>query len=139
MQCLPSLQLRHLEIFCFPRHLGVELRSIVVFVLSAVLAFTFAASFSAPANVMLIGTAVAFNAVVEVADAFFDMLAANAGKRIFVTAVTGVTAVIVAHMASCTARIVVVIQHEKLVVVECRRNPFLLSVALAAISADLFS
>jgi hypothetical protein len=106
---------------------------------SAVLAFTFAASFSsAPPDVMLIGTAMAFNAVVEVAYAFFDMLAANIGKRVLVATVTGVLAVVIAHMAGCTARIVIAIQCEELVVIERRRNPFFLRVALAAIAGNLF-
>ena len=51
------------------------------------------------ANVMFVGIAVALDTVVKVTDSFFDMLAPNIRRRVFVATITCVTAVVVAHMA----------------------------------------
>jgi hypothetical protein len=61
----------------------------------------------------------------------------DVGRRVLVAAVAGVAAVVVAHVAGNAAGVVVTIQREVLVVVEGRRRPFVLVVALAAIAGDL--
>ena len=89
------------------------------------------------ANVMFVGIAVALDTVVKVTDSFFDMLAPNIRRRVFVATITGVTAVVVAHMAGDAARIVIAVKREILVVIESRWCPLVLLVALAAVAAHL--
>lgn len=86
---------------------------------------------------MFIGASVTFNAILETADSFLDVLTPNLRWRMFVTAVTGVTTVVVAHMAGRTLGRVIAVKHEEFVVVESRRFPFLLAVALRAVAAKL--
>ena len=83
---------------------------------------------------MLIGTAVALNTIVKLADAFFDMLAPDVGQCVFVTAITGVAAVVVANMASRADSVMVTVKRKVLVMVEACRRPLLLRVALKAIA-----
>ena len=99
-----------------------------------VLALALAPSF-ASLDVMFVGTAVAFNTVVKFADAFLDVLAPDVGQRVFMTAIAGVTAVIVASMASRTGNVVVAIKRKVLVVVKACRRPLLLRVTLKAIAS----
>jgi hypothetical protein len=88
-------------------------------------------------DILLVGTAMAFNTVLEVADTLLDVFAPDLLGRVFVATVAGIAAVVVADMACHTFHVVVVIQSEILVVIECRRHPFLLGMALAAIARDL--
>lgn len=86
---------------------------------------------------MLVGAPVALNTIVEIADAFLYMFAANVFWRMLVTAVAGVAAVIIALMASHATGAVVAVENEILVVIERRRCPLALVVALAAIAGNL--
>lgn len=55
--------------------------------------FVFARIVTSTPDVMLIAIAVALNTIVEIADAFFDMLAANAVWCVLVAAIAGITPV----------------------------------------------
>ena len=75
-----------------------------------ILIITFSLPFSVPAmDIMFTSTSVTRNAIVEIEDAFLDVLATNACKRVFVAAIASVTAVVVAHMTGHTARIVIAV------------------------------
>ena len=91
----------------------------------------------AAADVMFIAAAMTLDTIVELADAFFDVLPTNVLERVLMASVAGVATVVVAGMAGHTACVVVTIEFEVLVVIECRRRPFLLRMALAAIASDL--
>lgn len=86
---------------------------------------------------MLIGIAVALNAIIEIADAFLDVLAANVVRCVLVAAIAGVAAVVVSNMAGHAAGIVVAIKLEIFAVIERRRCPLILVVALAAVAGNL--
>ena len=60
-------------------------------------------------DVMFTSTSMTHNAIVEIADAFLDVLATDACRRVFVATVASVTAVVVAHMTGHTARIVIAV------------------------------
>ena len=60
-------------------------------------------------DVMYTSTPVTRNAIVEIADAFLDVLAANACRRVFVATVACVMTVVVAHMTGHTARVVIAV------------------------------
>ena len=60
-------------------------------------------------DVMFTSTSVTRNAIVEITDAFLDVLATDAYKRVFVATVASVTTVVVAHMTGHTARIVIAV------------------------------
>ena len=79
----------------------------------------------------------AFDAVLEVANAFFNVLASDLFRRVLVTAVAGVTAVVIAVVAGDACDVMVTIKAEVLAVVEACRRPFHLCVALAAVAGDL--
>ena len=85
---------------------------------------------------MFVGTAVTLNAIVKLADAFLYVLAPDVGQRVFVTAIAGVTAVIVASMASGAGNVMVAIERKVLVVVKACWSPLLLRVTLKAIAVD---
>ena len=86
---------------------------------------------------MFVGILVALYAVIEVADALLDVLAANVVLGMFMATVAGISAVVVADMAGRALNVVVAIQFEILRVVECSGSPFVLAVALTAIAGDL--
>lgn len=88
-------------------------------------------------DVMLVGIAVALDAIVVITDAFLDVLVANVVRRVLVTAITGIAPVVAAYMAGHTAGIVVMVELEIFAVIEGRRCPLFLAVALAAVAADL--
>ena len=70
----------------------------------------FSFAFSVPAlDVMFTSTSVTRNAIVEIADAFLDVLATNACRRVFVAAIASVTTVVIPHVAGHTARIVIAV------------------------------
>ena len=107
---------------------------------SVVVLFPVALAFTLPvltANVVLVGVAVTFDAILVTADTFLDVLAADIVGCVLVAAVASVAAVIVMNVAGDAASIVVAVELEMLVVVEGRRRPFFLAVALAAIARDL--
>ena len=70
---------------------------------------------------MFTGTAVTLDAIIEIANAFFDMLTAYVVWRVFVATIAGISLVVVACMASHTTGIVVTIQIEILAVLKGRR------------------
>ena len=86
---------------------------------------------------MFVGVLVTFGTIAVVADALLDVLAADLFLRVLMTAIAGITAVVVAHMTGCAFHIVITIQFEILRVIECGRSPFVLAVALTAIACDL--
>ena len=88
-------------------------------------------------NIVLVGIAVALGAIVVIADAFLDVLAANTLQRVFVAAVAGVAAEVVAYMAGHASGVMVAVKLEMLGVIESRRRPFVLTVALTATAGDL--
>ena len=96
-----------------------------------------ATTFSAAFDVVFVAAAVAFHAVLVFADAFLDVLAADVVGRVFVAAVTGGAAVVVAHMAGGTRGVVIAVQYKELVMVKGGRCPLGLGVALQAVAADL--
>ena len=60
-------------------------------------------------DVMFTSTSVTRNAIVEIEDAFLDVLATNACKRVFVATVACVMTVVIAHMTGHTARVVIAV------------------------------
>ena len=88
-------------------------------------------------DVVLVSVLVAFGAVAVVADALLDVLAPDLLGRMLMTAVTGITAVVIAHVAGRAFHVVIPVQREILVVIEGGRRPFILAVALTAITRDL--
>ena len=70
---------------------------------------------------MSTGTSVTLNAIIEIANAFLDMLTAYVVWCVFVTTIAGVPLVVVARMASYTGGIVVTIKSEILAVLKGRR------------------
>ncbi len=110
----------------------------VIFTSVFVTAFALVAAFAALAlNVVLVAAAVAGHTVGEVADAFLHVLAADIGRRVFMAAVAGVGAVVVADMASGAGRVVVAVQHKVRGVVKGGRRPPGAGMALRAVAADL--
>ena len=79
----------------------------------------------------------ALHAVLEVRDAFLDVLRPDLRLRVLVAAVAGVAAVVVVLVAGLAGRLVVAVEHEVLVVVEGRRLPGLGLVARLAAALDL--
>ena len=79
----------------------------------------------------------ALNAVLEVANAFFNVLTPDFVGRVFVAAIAGIAAVVVANVAGDAFRVVISVQHEIRVVIEGRGQPLILAMALAAIAGDL--
>ena len=86
---------------------------------------------------MLVGAAMALDAIGEVADTFFDMLTPDIFRGVLMATIAGVLAVVVAQMAGHAARIVMPVENEGLVMIEAGRHPFILTVALSAIAGDL--
>lgn len=88
-------------------------------------------------DVVLVRTAMAFGTFFKVADAFFDVFAPDVVLRVLVAAIAGGLAVVISHMAGDAARVMVAIQHKVFVVVKGCGCPFVLGVALQAITGDL--
>jgi len=89
------------------------------------------------ADVIFVRTAMALDAIAVITDAFLDVLAPNVVCCVFVAAIAGVALVIVAHMAGHATGIVVLVEQEIFIVIEGRRRPPFLAVALAAIAGNL--
>ena len=60
-------------------------------------------------NVMFISTSVTLNTIVEITDAFLDVLVTDTCRRVFVATIAGVMAVVIAHMTDHTARVVIAV------------------------------
>ena len=103
-------------------------------VVALVLAFAFITAL----DVVLVGTAVALYAVIKFGNTLLDVLAANVVRCVFVAAITGKTAVVIAHMAGDASCVMVFVQNKVLVVVKVGRGPLVLRVALQTVSGDLF-
>ena len=80
------------------------------------------------------GAAVALHAILEILDAFLDVLAGHICNRMLMTAVTGVLLIVVIDMTGRTRRVVIAIEQEELGMIECRGLPAVLLVALQAIA-----
>lgn len=91
----------------------------------------------AAADVIFIAAAMTLDTIVELADAFLDVLPTDVLKGVLMASVAGVATVVVAGMAGHTACVVVTVEFEMLVMVECCWRPFLLRMALAAVAGDL--
>ncbi len=86
---------------------------------------------------MFITTAVAFRTLFIVTDAFFHMLMADLGAGVFMTAVTGISVIVVIDMAGYAFSTMVFVETEVLLVIECRRCPAFLHMAGATVAVDL--
>jgi len=86
---------------------------------------------------MLVGAAMALDAIGEVANTFLDMLTPDIFRSVLMATIAGVLAVVVAQIAGHAARFVMPVEHESLVMIETGRDPFILTVALPAIAGDL--
>lgn len=82
------------------------------------------------ASLTFIGAAMASHAIFEVSDALVQVFASDVGRRMLVTSVTGVLREIALRMAGCARRIMVSIEDKVFVMVECRRLPLVLAMAL---------
>ena len=87
--------------------------------------------------VMFTSASVTRHTIVEIADAFFNMLTANIVLGMFVTAVARVTTVVIPDMAGDTAGIMIPLQHKKVLVIKASRHPVLLGVTLIAIAVNV--
>ncbi len=122
---------------CVDVMLGSGRSESIVVMFAAASAFVFATFAATTANIVLVGAAVAFHAIVEVTDAFLDVLAADLAQAVLVATVAGVALVVVTHVTGDAAVVVIAVEHEVLVVVEGGRRPLGLAVALAAVAVDL--
>jgi hypothetical protein len=67
------------------------------------------ATLSTPFDIVLVATAVALNTVFKLANSFFKVLAPDIGWRVLMASVTGVTLVVIEHMAGNTTRCVIAV------------------------------
>ena len=86
---------------------------------------------------IFITAAMAFHAVFILVDPFLNVLCTDLRSRVLVTAVAGVTSIIVVDVAGRTAGVVVPVEAEVLLVLKGGRQPGLLRVALRAVALDL--
>ena len=75
---------------------------------------------------LITGIAMTRDAVLELLDSFFQVLRSNLLRRMLVTAVTGVLAVVVVRMADAALDVVIPVELEVSVVIEGSRLPALL-------------
>lgn len=87
---------------------------------------------------MFVGAAMAFHAVLKVADTLMQVFASDVGRRVLVTSVAGVLSKIALRMAGCTRRVMVSIEDKVFVMFECRWLPFILAVALRTTRRQFF-
>ncbi len=80
---------------------------------------------------------VTLHTIIEIADAFLSMLTANTVRRMFVTAIAGVSTVVIPDMAGNTASIMIAVQHKKGLMVKASRYPVLLGVTLGATAVNV--
>jgi hypothetical protein len=93
---------------------------------------TFAAAF-----MPLRPAAVAFHAILEIRNAFPNMLGSNAVRLVLVAAVAGVFASVVVDVTDRAVRVVVAIEHKELGVVERGRLPAFGAVTFGAASGEI--
>jgi hypothetical protein len=111
-------------------NVGCHLRKLVIIL--------FIVAFSIPiANVMFITASVTLHTIFEIADAFFNMFTANTVLGMFVTAIAGVSTVVIPDMAGNTASIMITVQHKESLMVKASRHPVILGVTLGAIAVNL--
>ena len=80
------------------------------YILRGLVIIFFTVAFSIPiTNVMFISTSVTLNTIVEITDAFLDVLVTDTCRRVFVATIAGVMAVVIAHMTDHTARVVIAV------------------------------
>ena len=79
--------------------------------------------------------AVALHAVVEIGNAFAQVLRPDRVGLMLVASKTSVTAGVVVDMASCAGHVMIAVQQEELLVVDLRRLPSLRAVTLPTILA----
>jgi len=91
---------------------------------------------AAPSNVVLVSALVTFGAVLEISDTLFEMFIANGLRGVLVTAVAGVLAVLVTHVAGNAFDIVIPIEHKELGVIECGWLPLIVTMALTAFAGQ---
>ncbi len=96
----------------------------------------FTALLALATNIVLVGGAMALDAVSEDTNPLLDVLAPNLFRAMLVAAVTTITAVIIALMASFAWGLMVAVEQEILIVVVSRGSPLILAMALAAVSGD---
>ena len=78
------------------------------------------------------GTAVTFNAVLEVLNALLLVFAPHIGQRVFVTAIARISAVVFASVTGHTGCFVILVKHEKIVMLKGCGLPAFCLVALPA-------
>lgn len=105
----------------------------VLLTLVAVSLFALCATF----DIVLIAAAVTLGTVIKLANALFYVFAPDVGRRVFVAAITGVAAIVIAYMAGHTTGGVVLVQHKVFVMLKSGRCPLLLGVALGTVAGDL--
>ena len=106
--------------------------SLLVFLPS--LAFAFSIPITA---IMFIGASMTLYAIVDCADAFLNVLVTDACGRVLMATVASVATVVVEQMTGHTAGIMIAVQGKILVVIEARRQPLFLRVALGASAGNL--
>jgi len=84
-----------------------------------------------------VGAAVALHAVLEILDAFLDVLASYIRQGVLVAAVAGVVLVVVVDVTGRARCIVVAIEQKTLCMIECRGFPTFLLMALQAVASGL--
>lgn len=102
-------------------------------VLLALVAVSLCATF----DIVLVAATVTLGTVFKLANALFYVFAPDVGLRVFVAAITGVAAVVIAYMASHTTGGVVWVQHKVFVMLKSGWCPLLLGVALGTVAGDL--
>jgi hypothetical protein len=88
-------------------------------------------------DVVFIRTAVTFDTLIKLPDTFFNMLAADIGRRMLMTSIAGIATVIIIHMAGSATCLVVAVQHKIFIMIKACRLPFVLRMATAAITRHL--
>jgi hypothetical protein len=86
---------------------------------------------------MFIPTSVTLHTIIEIADAFLNMFTTNTVLGMFVTAIAGVSTVVIPDMAGNTAGVMIAVQHKKGLMIKASRYPVILGVALGAIAVNL--
>jgi hypothetical protein len=78
-----------------------------------------------------------FDAILEVSNAFLQVLSSDPVRLVFMAPVAGVATVVVRRVTRRALSVVVSIQHEELGMIESGRLPLLMAMALTAASSDL--
>ena len=108
-----------------------------MFSFTAIAAAVFTATIAAwPTNIVFVSVSVAFHAIVEVADAFFDVFLANFLWGVFMTAITGVATIVVSDVTRHALHVVITVKLKIFLVIKSGRQPFVLAVTLATVTGD---